>query len=518
VNGAVAWLRDVQPPFFAWIHLYDPHAPYDPPKEFLARAKGQPYDGEVAYADAEAGRIVDVLRQRGLYEDAVIVVAGDHGEGLGEHNERTHGMLAYDSTLRVPLILVAPDTDARGHVGDVVSLAGIAPSLLDLARVSVPEAMGRASLLSRREEGEAYAETEYPRTAGWHPIAALADARWKLLLSSEPELYDLEADPGETRNIATARPELVDAMSRRVRDLNRAREGSLPERIDPEAAARLRSLGYVSGTPAPAPANTPNPARVIHDWTTFERALEELNGGKTGQAIAALKNLAAKFPGSIVFQGTYARALMEGGNAAAAVEQYRALVKQQPNDAMLFHDLAVAARAAGQPDEALRAEQAALALDKDNPAALDGLGLLHADAGRAADAAAAFERAAQVDPRNPSHWNNLGNARRELGDLAGAESAYRRALTLDPDYPDALNGVGVLLVQRGAAAEAIPLLIRALARAPDFHEARLNLGIAYQEGGEVTKAAQVYRDLLARAPGSASRERAAAQKLLDSLR
>ena len=516
VDAALAWLRDVPPPFFAWIHLYDPHAPYDPPKEFLARANGDPYDGEVAYADAEAGRVVDLLRQRGLSDDGVIVLAGDHGEGLGEHNERTHGMLAYDSTLRVPLVLVAPATRQQGHVSDVVSLADIAPTLLTLAQVNVPDTMSGSSLFSRRE-GDAYAETEYPRMAGWHPIAALADARWKLLLSSEPELYDLEADPGETRNVANARAGLVDAMSRRLRELGRAAEGSSPGRIDPEAAARLRSLGYVSGARAAASATAPNPARVIQEWAAFERALEQVNAGRPKDAIPALEALASRFAGSLVFEGTLARALMEGGHGAAALQRYRSLVKQHPNDAMLFHDLAVAARNARQPAEALRAEQAALTLDADDPAALDGLGLLHADAGRPADAAAAFERAARLDPRNPSHWSNLGNARRELGDLAAAESAYRRALTVDPNYPDALNGVGVLLVQRGAAAEAIPLLTRALARTPDFHEARLNLGIAYQESGQVAKAAQVYRDLLARAPKSASRERAAAQKLLDSL-
>jgi arylsulfatase A-like enzyme/Flp pilus assembly protein TadD len=518
MDAALAWLRDTRTPFFAWIHLYDPHAPYDPPSEFLAKAKGQPYDGEVAYADAQVGRLFEGLRQKGLYDNAVIAVAGDHGEGLGQHDEVTHGMLAYDSTLRVPLVLVAPSDGFRGRVAEPVSLADLPRSILNAAGVRAPDSMG-ASLLQFRRERDVYAETEYPRKAGWHPIAALVDDRWKLLLSSETELYDLQGDPGESRNIASSHAPLVQRMTQRVHQLNRPSEGQAASPpIDAETAERLRSLGYVSGTPAAPGTNAPNPATVIQEWTTFEHALDQVNHGRARDALTALKTLSEKFPGSLVFGGTHARALMETGGASAALAMYRALVKQHPNDPMLFHDLAVAARTAGDAAEAMRAEQAALAVDKDNPAAFNGLGLLHADAGRAGEAAVAFARAAQIDPHNPSHWTNLGNARRQIGDLSAAEAAYRRALGVDPNYPDALNGVGVLLVQRGAPKDAVALFRRAVERSPDFYEARLNLGIAYQQSGEKAKAAQTYRELLAKAPRSASRERSAAQKLLSGLR
>jgi arylsulfatase A-like enzyme/Flp pilus assembly protein TadD len=517
VDAALAWLKSARTPFFAWIHLYDPHAPYEPPEEFLAKAQGQPYDGEVAYADAQVARLVDALRQRHLYDDAVIAVAGDHGEALGQHDESTHGMLAYDSTLRVPLVFVAPEDAGRGRVGDPVSLADLAGSILSVAHVTAPASMNGSHLFSRTE-GDVYAETEYPRKAGWHPVAALVDRRWKLLLSSEAELYDLQDDPGESRNVASSHAPLVDRMTQRVRQLSRPAEGQATPQIDAETAARLRSLGYVSGGSARVDSTAPNPARVIGEWTAFEHALDQVNRGRAREALPALRSLAGKFPGSLVFGGTYARALMETGQPSAALQLYRALVKQHPGDAMLFHDLAVAARTARDAAEAMRAEQAALAVDKDNPAALNGLGLLHADAGRAGEAAVAFARAAQVDPRNPSHWSNLGNARREIGDPGAAEAAYRRALGVDATFPDALNGLGVLLVQRGAPRDAIPLFTRALERSPDFQEARLNLGIAYQQSGEAARAARTYRELLAKAPASASRERSAARKLLNSLR
>ena len=515
-DAAIAWIASVPEPFFIWIHFYDPHAPYNPPPDFLAKANGNTYDGEVAYADAQVGRIVDALRRRGVEAQSVVALAGDHGEGLGEHGEQTHGMLAYDSTLRVPLVLVVPGL-TPASVSDPVSLTDLPGTLLNIVHVTPPDGMSGRLLLSKTPpDRDIYAESEYPRAAGWHPLAVLADKQWKLILSSQPELYDVHEDPGETRNVAPAKAPLVDAMSKRIRELSRQGAGA-GAAVDPEAAERLRALGYVSGSSASISSNAPNPADAIADWTTFERALALVNGGRAGEALPPLKTLAAKYPASPVFQMTYGRALKESGDARAALAVYRDAVARAPADASLFHDLAVAARAAGDTAEALKAEQAALALDGDNAAALNGLGLLHVDQGRAVDAAAAFERAANADPSNASYWTNLGNARRELGDTTGAERAYRRALEASATHADALNGVGVLLVQQGRSADAVAWFEQALRAAPDFHEARLNLGIAYQESGQREKAAATYRQLLATRGHGGARERQAAADLLRQL-
>ena len=526
-DAATAWLRDAPEPFLAWIHFYDPHAPYDPPAEFLTKAAGKAYDGEVAYADAQVARVLDALRGRGIAERTAVAVIGDHGEGLGDQGELTHGMLAYDSTLRVPLVLAGAGVAARSRDDAPVSLVSAAATLVRLAHLDPPESMAAAlPVFSRRAAAgpqvprstiEIYAETEYPRAAGWHPLAVLADADWKLILSSEPELFDLKRDHGETRNVAAERSAIVDGMSSRVRELARPQSGATPA-VDPAVAERLRALGYVSGATRRSPASGPNPATVIESWTVFERALSEVNAGKADDALPALQRLASEFPDAPVFQTTYARALMDAGRMRQALAVYRQAVARFPGDASRYHDLAVAARAAGDTLEAMRAEQAALALERDHPAALNGVGLLHADAGRAADAAAAFERAANADPSNASYWANLGNAKRELDDRTAAEAAYRRALEADPNHPDAANGLGVLLVQGGRPADAVRWFELALERAPHFHEARLNLGIAHQEAGDRAKAADTYRQVLARAPPSASRERKAAQELLRQLR
>ena len=523
VEAALAWLdSDAQRPFFLWVHLYDPHAPYDPPAEFRGEPGSHPYDREVAYADTQIARLLDHLRKKGLENSSVIAAAGDHGEGLGEHGEQTHGMLAYDTTLDVPLIVVAPGLTPR-EIESPVSLVDLPASILRLAGVDgalAPEASD-VDLFTPRAGAELYAETQYPRAAGWHPLGVLAGAEWKLILSSEAELFDVQADPGESNNLAEQRPAIVHAMSealRRIESTARAQDPAAG--ITPDAAARLRALGYVGGSVPAASVvpSAPNPARVIDSWTQFERALASLNGREPRAALTDLEQLAARFPAGLVFQSSYARALQEVGNAGKAADVLRQAIDRWPGDSSLYHDLAVAALAAGDRQEAMRAEQAALAIQEDNPAALNGLGLLQANAGQVREAADAFERATAGDPSNASYWSNLGNARRDLDQLEAAETAYRRALELDPDHADAANGLGVLLVQRGEAAGAVVWFERALQHAPEFHEARLNLGIAYQESGQRDRAADVYREVLRRAPAGATRERRAAADLLRGLR
>jgi arylsulfatase A-like enzyme/tetratricopeptide (TPR) repeat protein len=536
VDAAVAWLAQdaAGQPSFLWVHLYDPHAPYDPPAEYrrLREASGEPrrseaeaggsslYDGEVRYADAEIARLLQHM-PRGLLDRTVLVVAGDHGEGLGEHGEATHGMLAYDSTLRVPLIVSAPGLAAR-QIAAPTSLTDVAPTVLRLAGVSgsLGENPQRRDLIDGRGS-DLYAETRYPHAAGWHPLTVLAGEQWKLIVSSERELYDIKSDPQESRNVAADHPNIVAGMSSVLTKIaSSAPAGASNAAVSADAAAKLRALGYVGGGSASSAVDpsAPNPAKTIGSWTEFEKALALMNAGRAADALSSFKALAMRYPSGLVFQTSYARALQESGRAAEAVRVLQAAVKRWSTDATLFHDLAVAARAAGNRQEAMRAEQAALALDGTNPAALNGLGLLHVDAGRPAEAASAFERAAKADPSNASYWSNLGNARRGHGDAAGALAAYRQALEADPTYADAANGLGVLLVQGGSPGDAIPWFEKALTSAPDFHEARLNLGIAYQESGRRAEAVKTYQDVLNRAPERFVRERKAATELLRGLK
>jgi arylsulfatase A-like enzyme/Tfp pilus assembly protein PilF len=514
VDAALAWLQQRSSstqPFLLWAHLYDPHAPYAPPEDFVRQSGHAGYDGEVAYADAQLGRLLQALDARGLTSSTLVVVTSDHGESLGEHGEQTHGMLLYDGALRVPLVIArpgtVPDADVHCHQGVAATILGLSGH-----EASIPAGMSRSA------DCAAYAETRYPRRAGWHALTALSDQRWKLIASSEQELYDLSADPGEANNVAAAQPNVVQAMNAAIARAQPVKAHT--SAVAPEASERLRALGYVSGS-ATMRADDPtatNPAREIASWTEFERALVLLQEHRATEAVRILRPLAAKHPEAQVFQTTLGLALREAGDARAALTVYKAAVTKWTDDPALFHDLAAAARDAGAMDEAMRAEQAALALDDSSAMAQNGLGLLHVDGGRHAEAAAAFDRATQLDPTNASYWTNFGNARRATGDGRGAETAYRKGLEIDPDFADALNGLGTLAVQAGRAAEAVPLFERALRRDSLLHEARLNLGIALQESGQLERAATTYRELLATAPASARREREAARQLLKSLR
>jgi tetratricopeptide (TPR) repeat protein len=426
-------------------------------------------------------------------------------------------MLVYEAALRVPLIVSGPGV-AVVRRDDPVSLIDIAPTFAAFSGAATSNAARRARSLLESPAGdrEIYAETRYPRVAGWSPVHTLAGDRWKLILSRGAELYDLRSDAAEKHNLAATRAATVNAMTARLETLRASGAHASPASTLPDAAEKLRALGYVaSGSARAAPANAPNPADHIAAWGEFEAALAEVGHGRS-RAVARLQKLADAFPDASVFQATYARALSESGSPAAALTIYRRAVARWTDDAMLFHELAVAARRARRTGEALKAEQAALALEPSLPSAHNGVGLLMTDAGRHAEAAAAFERATRFDPTNAEYWINLGNARRAVGTLTEAADAYTRASEIQPSSADAANGLGVLLVQQQRAAEAIPLFERAVAAAPDFNEARLNLAIACQESGQRDRAIALYRELLARAtPGSP--ERRAAADLLRSL-
>ena len=536
VDRALAWLKAHDaagaaasergtahsPPFFVWVHLYDPHAPYSPPPEF--RSHRTPYDGEVAYADSQIARVLDWLHARDLMRRTLVVAAGDHGEGLGDHGERTHGMLLYDSTLRVPLIVAVPGAQPERH-DDAVSLVDIAPTILRAAGVAPPADMKGRDLVVPRKPDATYSETEYPRTAGWAPLQALTDGRWKVVRAgSASEVYDVQSDRGETQNVAAEQANAIAAMSKLIDALRAAWPATAARALSPEAERRLRSLGYVASTASAAvDAKAANPAAMIADWNAFEDALSALDAHRP-EALSALETLAKRQPNAPVFQSTYARALKEARQLDRALAVYREAAGRWPTDATLLHDFAVAAREAsaaqGAParlrEEATRAEQAAITLAPDSAAAHNGLGLIAVDEHRPHDAAAEFQRAAEIDPNNASYWANLGNSRRALGDRAGAEQAYRRALDVDARSADAANGLGVLLVEAQRPVEAVPYLERAAA-APDFFEARLNLGIALQQTGQTARAADTYRAVLA-APPRFARERDAAAKLLASLK
>ena len=257
VNEAIEWLGQAAgSPFLLWTHLYDPHGPYDPPDAFR-KAHPDPYVGELLFADAQLARLLDALDRLALADRTLVVVVADHGEGLGDHGEQTHGLLLYDSVLRVPLIIRMPPMRPRRSAG-VVRIIDIAPTILDVLRIDDQGGDG-VSLLpaieGRRVDAEAYAESLYPVRTGGDPLRALRDARYKLIDGPQPALYDLHTDPFEARNIISEKPQVARLMRTRLQLLggsSPATVGGSP--VSPELRQRLDALGYIS---AAAPVRSP---------------------------------------------------------------------------------------------------------------------------------------------------------------------------------------------------------------------------------------------------------------------
>jgi arylsulfatase A-like enzyme len=402
-DAAIAWLAQLDPaaPFFAFVHFYDPHKPYRPPQPYAGRHAEQPYDGEIAFADAQLGRLLGALAERGLDRDLVVIATADHGEALGEHGEDTHGIFVYQASLRVPLIAGGAGLRAkRGvRVAEPVSTASVAATLLAQAGIET-EALPRAAPplpLDGAAPGGApiYFETYLPfHSMRWHALRGVLAGRHKLVQGREPELFDLADDPGETRDLAAAQPDEVARLGEALRAFEREHADlGWGTRREPDAdeAAQLEALGYAQGGASGDPLDPalPDPRERIEEHRRFERADEAWN---------------------------WSRRLERRSRTLEPEERARA-------EASL--------RAAREQALALLAQDET----GDNPMILDLVGKLALAQGDAARAAAALERAVRLQPGVASIHYNLGLALRKLGRRDDARRAFESAYELEPRQP-----------------------------------------------------------------------------------
>ena len=533
-DRAVAWLSEKsEKPFFAWVHLYDAHAPYTPPEPFRALYADRPYDGEIAEVDAQVGRLLAELDRQGLADRTIVAVVGDHGEELGEHGELTHGLLVYEPSLHVPLLVRAPGVLPPGWVVETpVSLVDLAPTLAGLverpftATAAFPLDGRNLSkrLRERREPGaqDLYAESLYGTSFGWSPVFALRQGEIKYISAPRPELYDLRHDPGESRNLEAQRQGEGKKLATRLAAL--AESGgrtAVPAALDAEARARLLSLGYLAGANLGGGKSTQgkDPKDAVVLFRGFEEAHGALVAGRLADARSQYERLVAADPSNPVFVGQLAETCRRAGDFERAVALYRQSVAIAPEDRDARYNLAVTLQEAGRDEEAMEALTAAIRLDPGRPEAHNALGIALALRGDLEGAREQLAQVVELDPHNSRAFNNLGNVLRDLKRPEEAERAYRRAVELAPDYADPLNGLGTLEVQRDNPATAIPYFDRALSIAPQLHEARLNRAIAEELAGNRGAAIAAYRDFLARSAGDRQlvEQRRVAQQLLARL-
>ena len=277
MNDALQWIEaHDEKSFFAWVHLYDAHRPYEAPEPFRSRFL-DPYVAEIAFADAQIARLLTALNDRHVLERTIVVVVGDHGESLGEHGERDHGIFVYEASMQVPLIVRAPGLTAR-RVDAVVSQVDVLPTLLDLLRIPAPPGIDGVTLVpasrgSMMVERELYAESMYPSRFGWSPLRMVRDARLKYIDAPRPELYDLDADPFERHDLASQRPNVVAGMRARLAGFAAEKPAGLPGNQPSEEAVRaLASLGYSSGHAAVPSSSALDPKDFIRAFSLRQPA------------------------------------------------------------------------------------------------------------------------------------------------------------------------------------------------------------------------------------------------------
>jgi len=497
--AALRWLDEAGAtrPWFLWVHYFDPHAPYEAPKEVADRVPGRPYDAEVAFVDARLGALLRRTEQPGGPAGTVVLVTADHGESLGEHGEETHGVFVYDATLRVPLLLAAPGV-AGGRVAATVARGiDVAPTLLDLAGLPALEGADGRSLRPAAEGREmsdepAYAESLFAAIhLGWAPLHAWRTGAWKLVDAPRPELYALDADAGESRDLAATRPEVVEALRRPLQATLAAAPPPAPRAVDAASAEKLRSLGYLGSGGGAATRSSAAPLRDPKDGITLVNRLEHaIADARTEPARAAreLRALLAQDPGLALARRYRAIALAGAGDHQGAIAELRVLEKEGPLPAEDLVLLGECLRLAGRAGEALAVLDRAERQQPSSPDAPLTRARVLIALGRREEARAAFSRVLSVSPDHAAALQGLGDLALEEGDLPRAASHYDRARAADPADPKPLLKLGVLHVRAGRVDEALPLLREAAARAPSDGEALLALAGALAKSGRPAEA------------------------------
>jgi arylsulfatase A-like enzyme/Tfp pilus assembly protein PilF len=494
MTEALGWLESVkQRKFFAWVHLYDPHTPYEPPEPFASRYRGSPYLGEIAYSDRVVGRLLAWLKGSDLWSRTLVVLLADHGESLGEHGESTHTFFVYDATQHVPLIVRTPWGD-RGRSAAQVSTVDVMPTVLDLVGLPPqPGLDGRSLARFVLAPGEpshdvAYAETYFPRFHfGWQHLRAVRDGRLKYIDAPTPELYDVRADPGETRNLY--RSHSLRAEELRLKLLAMAGDGvqAAPDRtmLDPETLQRLAALGYVGGGPRVDPeASLPDPKDKIGLFGRLGEARALAKEEKLNEAVKQVRGVIAEDPGIVdahIALGGWLRRLERPDEAIAA---FRAALELQPENEMALAELAEVYRAQGRPEAALEGYHAVLRIEPRQPQIWYQLATLYLDLDRADEARRTFEEALKNNPNMGAAYNSLAALAVEAGDLVAAERLVRKGLELEDDLRASRFNLGRILEARGRPAEAERLYREELALFADNGRARFNLAQLLRQRGD----------------------------------
>jgi arylsulfatase A-like enzyme/Tfp pilus assembly protein PilF len=493
IKPATAWINQQSPitnhqsKWFAWVHLYDPHEPYRAPEPFASRHA--PYDAEVAYTDAMVGRLIADLEAAHQLDRTLVVVAADHGESLGEHGERSHGVFAYEPALRVPWIAWAGQRLA-GRTWDGVSrLVDLAPTTLDLIGVAGPGEFEGRSLISAMTSADTAAPPAYFEamdanlTRNWAPLTGVVSGDLKLIDLPIPELYDLKADPHETANLyarAGDRARTLESLLRTA-TASFAQRGSASEKttLSADARQRLQALGYVASSAAPGPrvyTDADDPKTLIGPANDLNRALADFKAGSQAPAMQAVAAIIRAHPGFTTAHGVLASMQHDTGDLRGAIATLENLLRRGTADQSVMVVLAGYLQEAGALPQAATLLEAVVAQHPDYADAYNTLGVVYSRLGRHEQAQASFRKVLELDPTSATAYENLGVDASVTGQLAAAHDNLTRALELDPNLARAHNALAAVLLRQGRKADALDHWRTAVRLEPRLFDALYNLG------------------------------------------
>ena len=508
VTHAIGWLKKTpHRPFFLWLHLYDPHSPYDPPEPYRSQYRDHPYDGEIAYADHELGRLLTWLKANQLYSRTLIVFLSDHGESLGEHGEGEHGFFIYNATIRVPLI-VKPPAGSRfrpTRVSAPVETVGVPATLFQLAGVKDPiqKQFQAVSLLYRPRDNEtpAYSETFYPFSSfGWSPLHALETSRYHYVDAPKPELYDVVADPEEKNNIAPQQTATVAVLKDKLQQ--KLRENPFPKsqaesQLTPEAAEKLRALGYMAYhapvSAAALAAGLPDPKDKLWEFNGILKAGDAFHIGdfETGQNLLA--QVREKDPQMYVVPFMLGEAALRRQNWQEAAASFQKCLEFNPDFEQAITGLAHALFRLGNNTEAQQWLVKALQYNPQNYRAWYETGLLDAGSNPAA-ALSAYQKAVTVQPNFYPGQRELGMALFNQKDYIAAAPHLEKAISLGLEDAHLHNYLGICYSRTNRLEKAVRSYRVALKLDPSLAEAHLNLAFALQRMQEPAAALTQYRE------------------------
>jgi arylsulfatase A-like enzyme/tetratricopeptide (TPR) repeat protein len=477
-------------PWFAWVHLYDPHEPYEAPEPYRSRYAAAPYQGAIAYADAALGQFIANLRRSNALDNTLVVITADHGESLGEHGERTHGLFAYDATLRVPLVIWAPTRLSAGTFTETMRLVDVAPTILDLLGVaSLAGADGRsirpfATGEQPFDRPASYFEALNANlTRGWAPLTGVVRDRFKVIDLPIPELYDLGADPGEQRNVYAQQQPRARELEAGLDHVVKGAAPATASPIDADAEARLRSLGYVVASPTARHKTysaADDPKTLVHLNSALDAAAAAWARGDAPTALQTLDGVIHERPDFLIAYERIGYILRASGRPDEAVRVLDRAARDGHADRVMLRSLGSALRDSGDLKRSVAVLTDLAKGDQSDLETADELGVTLASMGRADQAEREFRRVLAASPNAAETWNNLGSLFLAMKRYPDAAEALSRATRINPDLASAHNGLGVALAAQGQVAQAIVEWRRALELRPDYADAQYNLDRARQ--------------------------------------